>query len=57
MEVSGQLHAPAVLPPSPGGKCGARGSVVGSGTILHVGRWRVRFPMSLDFSFDLPAAL
>jgi hypothetical protein len=39
---------------------GARGSVVGSGTMLQAGRSRVRFPMrSLDFSIDpiLPAAL
>jgi hypothetical protein len=38
----------------------ARGSVVGWGTMLQVGRSRVRFPMrSLDFSIDLilPAAL
>jgi hypothetical protein len=37
-----------------------RGSVVGSGTMLHAGRPRVRFPRrSLDFSIDLilPAAL
>jgi hypothetical protein len=33
---------------------GARGSVVGWGTMLKVGRSRVRFPMkSLDF-FNLP---
>jgi hypothetical protein len=39
---------------------GARGSVVGSGTVLQDGRSRSRFPMrSLDFSIDLilPAAL
>jgi hypothetical protein len=39
---------------------GARGNVVGRGTILQAGRSRVRFPMrSLDFSVDLilPAAL
>jgi hypothetical protein len=39
---------------------GARGSVVGCGTMLQAGRSRVRFPMrSLDFSIDLifPAAL
>jgi hypothetical protein len=38
----------------------ARGSVVGWGTMLQVGKSRVRFPMrSLDFSIDLilPAAL
>jgi hypothetical protein len=38
---------------------GARGSVVGSGTMLQAGRSRVRVPMrSLDFSIDLilPAA-
>jgi hypothetical protein len=38
----------------------ARGSVVGWGTMLRVGRSRVRFPVwSLDFSIDLilPAAL
>jgi hypothetical protein len=42
------------------GERGARGSVVGWGTTLQAGRWRVRFPMrSLDFSFGriLPAAL
>jgi len=40
--------------------CGARGSAVGWGTALQVGRSRVRFPMmSLKFSIDiiLPAAL
>jgi hypothetical protein len=39
---------------------GVRGSVVGSGTVLKAGRWRVRFPLrSLDISADtiLPAAL
>jgi hypothetical protein len=39
---------------------GARSSVVGSGTMLQVGRSRIRFPMwSLHFTFDLilPAAL
>jgi hypothetical protein len=39
---------------------GARGSVIGSGTMLQAGRPRVRFPMRLlDFSIDLilPAAL
>jgi hypothetical protein len=39
---------------------GARGSVVGWGTMLQAGRSRARFPMrSLDFSVDLilPAAL
>jgi hypothetical protein len=39
---------------------GARGRVVGSGTMLQAGRSRVRFPMrTLDFSVDLilPAAL
>jgi hypothetical protein len=39
---------------------GARGSVVGWGTMLQAGRSRVRFPMrSLDFSIDLilPAAI
>jgi hypothetical protein len=39
---------------------GARGSIVGWGTMLQAGRSRVLFPMrSLDFSFDaiLPAAL
>jgi hypothetical protein len=39
---------------------GARGSVVGSGTMLQAGRSRVRFPMSsLKFSvyLILPAAL
>jgi hypothetical protein len=39
---------------------GARGSVVGCGTMLQAGRSPVRFSMrSLDFSFDLifPAAL
>jgi hypothetical protein len=39
---------------------GARGSVVGSGTVLQAGRSRVRIPMrSVDFSSDLtfPAAL
>jgi hypothetical protein len=39
---------------------GARGSVVGWGTMLQAGRLRFRFPMrSLDFSIDLtlPAAL
>jgi hypothetical protein len=38
---------------------GARGRVVGSGTMLQVGRSRVRFPiMSLNFLIDLilPAA-
>ena len=38
----------------------ARGSAIGWGTALQVGRSRVRFPMvSLDFFFDiiLPAAL
>jgi hypothetical protein len=41
-------------------KEGACGSVVGWGTMLQAGRWRVRFLMkSLDFSiyFILPAAL
>jgi hypothetical protein len=34
--------------------CGARGSVVGWGTMLQAGRSRVRFPMrSLDFSIYL----
>jgi hypothetical protein len=33
---------------------GARGSVVGSGTMLQAGKSRVRFPMrSLNFSIDL----
>jgi hypothetical protein len=33
---------------------GARGSVIGWGTMLQAGRSRVRFPMkSLDFSIDL----
>jgi hypothetical protein len=32
---------------------GARGSVVGWGTMLQAGRSRVWFPMSLDFSIDL----
>jgi hypothetical protein len=33
---------------------GARGSVVGWGTMLQAGRSRVRFPMrSLDFSIDI----
>jgi hypothetical protein len=38
---------------------GARGRVVGWGTMLQSGRSQVRFPMSLDFSIDLipPAAL
>jgi hypothetical protein len=39
---------------------GARGGIVGLGTLLHAGRSRVIFPMrSLDFSIDLilPAAL
>jgi hypothetical protein len=39
---------------------GARGSVVGSGTMLQAGKSRVPFPMRpLDFSIDLtlPAAL
>jgi hypothetical protein len=38
---------------------GARGSVVGWGTMLQAGRSRVWFTMSLDFSVDLilPAAL
>jgi hypothetical protein len=39
---------------------GARGSVVGWGTMLHAGKSRVRIPMrSLDFPIDLilPAAL
>jgi hypothetical protein len=36
---------------------GARGREVGSGTMLQAGRSRVRFPMSLDFLIDLPAAL
>jgi hypothetical protein len=39
---------------------GARGSLVGGGTMLQAGRSRVRFRMrSLDFSIDLilPAAL
>ena len=42
------------------GKEGARGSAVGWGTALQVGRSRVRFPMlSLEFFIDviLPAAL
>jgi hypothetical protein len=41
-------------------KCGARGNVVGWGTTVKAGSWRVRFPMrSLDFSIYLilPAAL
>jgi hypothetical protein len=39
---------------------GARGSVLGLGTMLQAGSSRVRFPMKqLDFSIDLilPAAL
>jgi hypothetical protein len=39
---------------------GERGKVVGWGTMLEAGRWRVRFPLrSLHFSIDLnlPAAL
>jgi hypothetical protein len=32
---------------------GASGSVVGWDTSLQVGRYRVRFPLSLDFSTDL----
>ena len=38
---------------------GARGSAVGGGTALQVGRSRVRFPMSLEFFIYiiLPAAL
>jgi hypothetical protein len=39
---------------------GARGSVVGSDTVLQAGMPRIRFPMrSLDFTVDLilPAAL
>jgi hypothetical protein len=38
---------------------GARGSVVGRGTMLQTRRSLVLFPMSLDFSIDLilPAAL
>jgi hypothetical protein len=39
---------------------GARGSVVGCGTVLQAGRSRVRIPLrSLDFSVDLtlPAVL
>jgi hypothetical protein len=32
---------------------GARGSVVGLGTLVQAGRSRIRFTMSLDFSIDL----
>jgi hypothetical protein len=41
-------------------KLEARGSVVGSGTMLQTGRSRARFPMrSMDFPIDLilPAAI
>jgi hypothetical protein len=32
---------------------GTIGTVVGSDIVLQIGRYRVRFPISLDFSTDL----